>query len=750
MAASAEWKAFQDSLTPAPNADVLQQLQLEKERTANQAELLKVMQQRNATLEAEMEALHTKNKALEASSASKTLANRTVLPKPSSGIVSATITKKPITPAASITSKSHAKESAKDKELIRDLNKEVEDLRKANKTLSRQLQDLQAQLHQSSTRPPVPMASNSDVQLAEQLRQDNIFLQQSLDSKQALVTSLTLEYDKLAALHAQTRSDLDEARSKLMTSEGTCRELEFQLSTLNDKYQKLMEVSARVQSDRDHIQDGDLRHRESLFAMKIELEERNDEVRKCRQEIEALQAQLSSRSRPASTPANPLLVPSAESHGEYKEHITELQAETNLFKDRYRELQEDYAELMQAADVQKQGHAALQQQYSMLSTDYNSLKDSYAQVQKKVMALEVNQTDLQHVCSMESRKRQNAEEELSRLRAETTTQLQAINQLKDLVQTMSQNLAVEQNRVKVLERTMKGREEQEQWHDEHKAKATETIHLLEDEVNKYKQIVYILDQEKDDLHDKLDVLEEKNRQYAQEIRNLQSKVSDYESEVVQLQKREEKYKKDVAAKINALGLLEAKCNNLECQYSAAKESLQQKAITLNHHSEDLMLMTKENQVLNNTLINLNNELTHVKGMQQDAQRRIRTLEEEKKIMEIEKNDLLVHYKTLVKDKQHLEEDIKVLSSQQREGMNSASSLSRQLQDCQELLKSQSSALQNHAQERAGLQTQVVQLNELVVQLQRKVEAVEADNRRMIQVGASCIITISSDWRRVVG
>jgi uncharacterized protein YqgV (UPF0045/DUF77 family) len=75
----------------------------------------------------------------------------------------------------------------------------------------------------------------------------------------------------------------------------------------------------------------------------------------------------------------------------------------------------------------------------------------------------------------------------------------------------------------------------------------------------------------------------------------------------------------------------------------------------------------------------------------------------------------------------------MFSTQHREDLHNSHSLANQLQESRALLQSQSLTLQQQASERAALQTQIVHLNDQLVTMQRKVENVEGDNRRLLQV-----------------
>jgi hypothetical protein len=73
------------------------------------------------------------------------------------------------------------------------------------------------------------------------------------------------------------------------------------------------------------------------------------------------------------------------------------------------------------------------------------------------------------------------------------------------------------------------------------------------------------------------------------------------------------------------------------------------------------------------------------------------------------------------------------SSQHHEGVQSAHALGQQVADLQAMLRQQSNAHEQQAHESASAYTQLEHLNEVVVAMQKKLESVEADNRRLIQV-----------------
>ena len=109
-----------------------------------------------------------------------------------------------------------------------------------------------------------------------------------------------------------------------------------------------------------------------------------------------------------------------------------------------------------------------------------------------------------------------------------------------------------------------------------------------------------------------------------------------------------------------------------------------------------------------------------------------SLEQARRAVEIERADLLDSYRAVLNEKRRLENDLNALGAvKQRTGIN-VQQLHSQVAELKGVVSSHSEAEQRFAMERAALTKQIETLNEEIVRSQRRLEAVEADNRRMMQ------------------
>jgi chromosome segregation ATPase len=146
-----------------------------------------------------------------------------------------------------------------------------------------------------------------------------------------------------------------------------------------------------------------------------------------------------------------------------------------------------------------------------------------------------------------------------------------------------------------------------------------------------------------------------------------------------------------------------------------------------------MLMTKENQALTSELAETAAERDRLRNRLAEVVQAMASLEQARRAIEIERSDLLDSYRAVLNEKRKLENDLNALGAvKQRAGIN-AQHLQSQLAELQGVVSSHTESEQRFAMERTALTKQIETLNEEIVRAQRRSEAVEADNRRMMQV-----------------
>ena len=241
-----------------------------------------------------------------------------------------------------------------------------------------------------------------------------------------------------------------------------------------------------------------------------------------------------------------------------------------------------------------------------------------------------------------------------------------------------------------------------------------------------------LDLERDRLQAQLDSQEELS-----EDRERARKQQ--EQQIFQLRKVVESTEKKLQGVSNELISAQRQCAATEARLHALKEEnlevrgrLAQKTAEVGGSAEDLMLMTKENQALTAELAETTAERDRLRNRISEVVQAMASLEQSRRAVEMERTDLLESYRTVLQEKRRLESDLLALGEvKQRAGQN-VEQLHDQVAELRGRVNATSTAEMRWAAERAALNRQVEALNEELVRTQQKVEAVEADNRRLMQ------------------
>ena len=149
-------------------------------------------------------------------------------------------------------------------------------------------------------------------------------------------------------------------------------------------------------------------------------------------------------------------------------------------------------------------------------------------------------------------------------------------------------------------------------------------------------------------------------------------------------------------------------------------------------ADDLTLMTRENQALTSELAQTSHENGRLRDRVGDLVQNTTALEQAKRALEIERADLIESYRGIVRDKRKLETDLETIGSlKERAGLNS-----QQLQSQVAELKGQLGAVSGTearwAAERISLGRRVESLNDQLIAGQRRIDALNADNQRLMQ------------------
>ena len=178
--------------------------------------------------------------------------------------------------------------------------------------------------------------------------------------------------------------------------------------------------------------------------------------------------------------------------------------------------------------------------------------------------------------------------------------------------------------------------------------------------------------------------------------------------------------------------LEARLASLKEENLELKRRVGMKNKEAGGATEDLMLMTKENQALTYELAEIASERDRLQRRVLEVAQLLAAREQSKKGVEMEKADLLDAYRAVLQDKRKLEEDVGALRAQKERVGVSALHLQDQLAEMQGAQAAKGGEASRLQGERQTLLRQLEKVNEEAARGARRMEAMEADNRRLMQ------------------
>ena len=192
--------------------------------------------------------------------------------------------------------------------------------------------------------------------------------------------------------------------------------------------------------------------------------------------------------------------------------------------------------------------------------------------------------------------------------------------------------------------------------------------------------------------------------------------------------------------MNEIVQLQSQYSDVQHRYSQmqleAREYSRQVAVLeqeLQVASEDLGLMTRENQVLTSELADACGESETLRSHLMHLRERVAALEMEHKAVYVEKEDLLQAYRSLIQERRRLQKDLELMSESKQKGSITTKQQSDEISELRGMVDYHNHAESRRMSEKLSFSKQLETLNDQLVNAKQKLEGVEADNRRSLQV-----------------
>ncbi len=254
----------------------------------------------------------------------------------------------------------------------------------------------------------------------------------------------------------------------------------------------------------------------------------------------------------------------------------------------------------------------------------------------------------------------------------------------------------------------------------------------EETIRDLKEALQNLDDERDSLQNQLDAMVEQFEQRELVRKNQEQQILSLKKINEMNEKKLQGCSGDVTAMQKTCAALEGRINALKEENLELQRKLAQRNTEIGGTSEDLMLMTKENQALTHELAEITADRDRLRLRITEVVQSMSSLEQSRRAIELERSDLLESYRAVLQEKRKMESELHSLSAVKQRAGASVQQLHGQVAELRGVVNANASTESRWNAERVALNRQLETLNEELVRTQQKVDAVEADNRRLMQ------------------
>jgi chromosome segregation ATPase len=146
-----------------------------------------------------------------------------------------------------------------------------------------------------------------------------------------------------------------------------------------------------------------------------------------------------------------------------------------------------------------------------------------------------------------------------------------------------------------------------------------------------------------------------------------------------------------------------------------------------------MLMTQENQALTSQLSSLAYEKEQLFGKLSEYTSSQHSLQQSCRALELERDDIIQTYRSALLEKRRLENDCASLGVSRQESGAQMNEMQGVISELKGQLAAHIASENRYMVEKASLNKHIETLNESLVKCQRRTDAIDADNRRLMQV-----------------
>ena len=623
---------------------------------------------------------------------------------------------------------------AKDRVMSRDLAK----LREIGNKSSAELTECRSELVKAQiTIDNLSASAESNARKASSAEEHAELMSTELSKAKAMLTESVAELAKYQMSEAPgnvaeaLRNDMMVLRQKCDLLEEAELGWKRERMSLNDTLQDMtrrqnLHDELRQQTERDHEQ------------LVEEIVEKNDVILELQREKQKLEMQgdrMAMQLRNQEASISSLNAAARERSDEVNESMNAsqiLNADISMLSKRCVDAEEAYESARGQADKESRMLAAATRRAGEAETQVDSLTALVAANQEEISSLQAKLTLAKDELEAAKRKADN----------ETSSVHQALDREMALQRTVAElKVAVasaeKDSRAQALKNTRllaslnEGEDATSKLHGEVKS-LQEVVAEKDGRINELLSSLKSLDTARDAMQSELDQYQENDISLRKEVAAVANRDGQTTKVLEQTERKLREVSDDLASTRRACKELDARIVALREENAELKRRYGMRNADVAGATEDLMLMTKENQALTTELADVTTERDRLRGKIQELMARLHTTDQGKRALEIERNDLIDTYRIVLGDKRKVENELNALGQAKQQSGISLQQMQEQVSDLKGIVESSQAQEKRLVTERSTFMRQLEGANDELVRSRNRTEAVEADNRRLMQ------------------
>jgi len=265
---------------------------------------------------------------------------------------------------------------------------------------------------------------------------------------------------------------------------------------------------------------------------------------------------------------------------------------------------------------------------------------------------------------------------------------------------------------------------------ERSTKLSEEIGKFEVERLEMRQRLESIDAERDELDSNLDETRISLKELSLKEKECQRKLAIAEKTIEQTTQRSQKLQSALSSRENAISQLEQKLKYFHTNNTELKKLLDARNNDLGRAGEDMAAMTRESQTLSLESSRVITELQATKSELNNALQKATQADHARRAAELEKSDLLVTYRSVVEERYVFEQGIEELTQERQALGMKMQQLHEENQRLKTTMGDMEKEIHRRALDAASFERQLDGVSRQTLCVQRKLEAAEAENRRL--------------------